>query len=111
MLPELARICHELASEIAKVIWSCGRVAVYVMLWFCMNCCLAGRSAGRSGEEGYPPPAAVIDSLQQRSEVQLREVLISPWRPAEVSCTPPCALLCQGFDFFFTLHPRAGPPS
>ena len=25
-------------------------------------------------------------------------VLISPWRPSEVSCIPPGAPLCQGFD-------------
>ena len=39
-----------------------------------------------------------IDSLQRYSGVQPRMVLISPWRPSEVSCIPPGAPLCQGFD-------------
>ena len=39
-----------------------------------------------------------IDSLQRCNGVQPRMVLVSPWRPSEVSCIPPCAPLCQGFD-------------
>ena len=32
--------------------------------------------------------------------VQHRMVLISPWRPPDVSCIPPDAPLCQGFKLF-----------